>query len=139
MCIRDRAGGGADSHHKSGFEHDHGQNHEYSHEHRGLTEILEILRRGSLSEGAAALAEKIFRILAGAEAKAHGVPEEQVHFHEVGAVDSILDIAAAAICMDNLEMCIRDRIKGGCHSGQFDRKRIAEGRKKLKEAPYRLL
>lgn len=101
-CEPEGAGGGADSHNESGFEHDHGQNHEYSHEHRGLTEILEILRRGSLSEGAAALAEKIFRILAGAEAKAHGVPEEQVHFHEVGAVDSILDIAAAAVCMDNL-------------------------------------
>ena len=72
------------------------------HEHRGLREILQILRSGRLSEGALSLTEKIFRILAEAEAQAHGITPEQVHFHEVGAVDSILDIAAAAVCMDNL-------------------------------------
>lgn len=92
--------------HDMEYLHGHGTNHSHSHvhshEHRGLQEILEILRSGDLTPGALAVAERIFRVIAHAEAKAHGVPEEQVHFHEVGAVDSIVDIAAAAICLDYL-------------------------------------
>lgn len=93
-----------DHSHNHGHQHKHQGNHEHhhSHEHRGLKEIETILGAGSLTEGALRLAMKIFRILAEAESKAHGVPMEQVHFHEVGAVDSIVDIAAAAICFDNL-------------------------------------
>lgn len=82
-------------------EHEH-HHHHHHHTHRGLPEIVDILERSGLSDKAKALAIKIFRIIAEAEAKAHGLPLEEVHFHEVGAVDSIVDIAAVSFCMDEL-------------------------------------
>lgn len=74
----------------------------HEHQHRGLKEIEAIISRGNLTKGAHQLALRIFAILAEAEAKAHGVPVSEVHFHEVGAVDSIVDIVAASVCIDNL-------------------------------------
>lgn len=70
--------------------------------HRFLPEVEEILGRGSLTQRQRALALRIFRRLAEAEAAAHGMPLERVHFHEVGALDSIADIAGAAIGLDLL-------------------------------------
>ena len=74
----------------------------HAHQHRGLKEIEAIISGGNLTEGARQIALRIFAILAEAESKAHGVPVSEVHFHEVGAVDSIVDIVAAAVCIDNL-------------------------------------
>ena len=79
----------------------HGHHH---HEHRGLNEIMEIIDHADMTDRARSYAKKIFTILAHAEAKAHNVPEDQVHFHEVGAVDSIVDILSVAICMDDLDV-----------------------------------
>ena len=89
----------AECHHE--HEHQHSA-HTHHHEHRSLPDILSILENSSMTAGAKAMASKIFEILAEGEARAHRVPKEQVHFHEVGAVDSIVDIAAFAICMDFL-------------------------------------
>ena len=84
--------------------HEYTHSHEYPHEHRGMKEITEIIQKSEMTERAKKMAMRVFGILAQAESKAHGVPVEEVHFHEVGAVDSIVDIAAIAICMDNLDI-----------------------------------
>ena len=57
-----------------------------------------------MTDRAKSYGKRIFKILAEAEAKAHNVPVNQVHFHEVGAVDSIVDILSVAICMDDLDV-----------------------------------
>ncbi len=91
-----------DHEHHQSHEHDHDHEHHYGHVHRGLREVTAILEGAALTDGARSLAKKMFDILAEAEAKAHGVPREEVHFHEVGAVDSIVDIVAIAVCIDDL-------------------------------------
>ncbi|MDA2914633.1 LarC family nickel insertion protein [Acidobacteriia bacterium AH_259_A11_L15] len=73
-----------------------------THPHRGLKEILDLIARAELTPRAAVRASEIFQRLAEAEARVHGVPVEKVHFHEVGAVDSILDIAGACVAFELL-------------------------------------
>lgn len=93
----------AHAHHEhEGHEGHGGHSHVHPHTHRRLQDVLYILEQAKLTEGARRYAKRIFEILAEAEAKAHGTDKEQVHFHEVGAVDSIVDITAVAVCMDNL-------------------------------------
>ncbi|MCH5289528.1 MAG: nickel pincer cofactor biosynthesis protein LarC [Treponema sp.] len=93
--------------HRHGHDHSHGEHHahehhEHHHEHRGLAEIARIIDGTDMTDGAKSLAHKIFGILADAEAKAHGIPRDEVHFHEVGALDSIADVIALAVCFESL-------------------------------------
>ncbi len=90
--------------HHHDHEHDHHHEHHHHHDHRNLQDIREIIESASLTEGARDLALRIFTILAQAEAKAHDSTMEEVHFHEVGAVDSIVDIVAIAVLFDNLNI-----------------------------------
>ena len=96
----------SDHEHTHEHSHEHSHTHEYSypHEHRGMREITEIIQGSEMTDRAKKMALHVFDILAHAESKAHGVNVEEVHFHEVGAIDSIVDIAAIAVCMDNLDI-----------------------------------
>ena len=82
----------------------HSMHTHHAHEHRSFADILQIIESSSLTERAKETSVYIFSVLADAEAKAHGVPKDQVHFHEVGAVDSIVDILSVAICLDDLDI-----------------------------------
>lgn len=67
------------------------------HHHRGLRDVIAILRGGGLAPAARERAEQVFTRLAEAEARAHGAARDEVHFHDVGAVDAIIDVAGAAV------------------------------------------
>ena len=84
--------------------HAHNHKHEHHHEHRHLKDIQTIIESSTISNKAKQISLKIFDIIATAEAKSHGVDKESVHFHEVGAVDSIVDIVSAGICLDKLQI-----------------------------------
>lgn len=99
---------GHDAHNHDTHNHDaagaHSMHTHHAHEHRSFADILQIIESSSLTERAKKTSADIFSVLADAEAKAHGVPKDQVYFHEVGAVDSIVDILSVAICVDNLDI-----------------------------------
>ncbi|SHE52102.1 TIGR00299 family protein [Alkalibacter saccharofermentans DSM 14828] len=79
----------------------------HDHAHRHLRHIDEIIDNSQLSEFVKAKSKDMFRVIAKAEGKVHGKSMEAVHFHEVGAIDSIVDIVGAAICFEALDV---DRI-----------------------------
>lgn len=84
-------------------EHRHGHGHEHGHEHeRTFSEIKQLIARSSLSDWVKQKATAVFQRIALAEGKIHGVPPEQVHFHEVGAVDSIVDIVGGCVGLELL-------------------------------------
>ncbi len=99
--------------HEHGHSHDHGHPH---HMHRGMKEIREIIAGSSLTEGAKSIMTRIFNKVAEAEATVHETTVEEVHFHEVGAVDSIVDVAAIAVCLD--ELGIEEIIPSVIYEGQ---------------------
>lgn len=92
-----------------------GASHTHGHHHRSYAQVREVLASLDLAPRARSLSEKAFRLLAQAESKAHGVPVDEVHFHEVGAIDAIVDVMAAAVCLDSLgvEKVIVPRVVDG--------------------------
>lgn len=90
-----------DEHHHD-HDHDHEHEHHHHHEHRNLNDVNEIIDKSSLDSKAKELAKEIFLKVAKAESKVHGKPIEEVHFHEVGAIDSIIDIVGTAILINKI-------------------------------------
>ena len=97
-----------DHHHSHGdthgHSHEHSHDHSHDHDHRNLHRIEKIIEESTLNANVKELSKKIFTYVAKAEAKVHDKPLEEVHFHEVGAVVSIVDIIGTAICIDLLNV-----------------------------------
>ncbi len=85
-------------------ERHHPHDHPHDHEPRGYGEIVELIRSARLEDAACERAVAVFTSLGKAEAKIHGIPLEQVHFHEIGAIDSIVDIVCASILLGALRI-----------------------------------
>lgn len=90
--------------------------HQEEHEHRHLSHILKMIEGSALNDRQKDMAARVFRRLAEAEAKVHGTTIEKVHFHEVGAADSIADIVGAAVGLDLLgvERIAASPVPTGC-------------------------
>ena len=84
--------------------HGHEHNHEHSHGSRNYNDIKELISNSEINSNVKKISLKIFDEVAKAEAKVHNKTIEEVHFHEVGAIDSIVDIVGAAICIDYLNI-----------------------------------
>ncbi|GAA0309745.1 hypothetical protein GGQ92_001299 [Gracilibacillus halotolerans] len=96
-----------DDHHHHDDSHDHhhhDHSHHHHHDHRTYKHIKQMIQTSELNLNVKEMALSMFHIIAAAEAKIHGTDIEHVHFHEVGAVDSIIDIVGAAILIDALEI-----------------------------------
>jgi pyridinium-3,5-bisthiocarboxylic acid mononucleotide nickel chelatase len=131
----------ASGHHEHPHEHGHSHSHEHTHSHtsagehaphthghthRGLNEIRKIISAAPISAQAKKTATSVFEALGAAEAKIHNVPVEEIHFHEVGAVDAIVDIVCAAVGAEALAVaefvCSPVNVGGGtvhCAHGTF--------------------
>lgn len=124
--------------HQSGHRHEHSHDDAHGHHHdtvqqnigrhhgRGLVEIRDIIRKAAISESAKRIAIEIFEKLGAAEAKIHNIPIENIHFHEVGAVDALVDITCAAVGAEALAVdeivCSPLNVGGGtitCAHGTF--------------------
>ena len=106
--------------HKHGHAHDHSHNHD----HRTYGDIRQIIDSSGITEAAKALSKSIFHKVAVAEAAVHGKPIDEVHFHEVGALDSIVDIVSVAILMDYIKP---DRVMASVVSDGYGTIKCAHG------------
>ncbi len=84
-------------------EHSHSEDHHH-HVHRHLSDIIKIIDKASITDDAKQIAKDIFLIISKSESKIHDMPLESIHFHEISAVDSIIDIVGCAVLIDQLKI-----------------------------------
>ncbi|WP_152404174.1 LarC family nickel insertion protein [Paenibacillus cellulositrophicus] len=90
------------THHHHSHDHSHSHGHHHHHHHRAYKDIVQMIEAAGFEEPVRDTALRIFKIIGEAEGKIHGVPLDDVHFHEVGAVDSIIDIVGASILIHQM-------------------------------------
>ena len=102
--------------HCHNHQDDNDNNHNHNHVHRTYADIKQIIEGSGITEAAKELSRSMFQKVAAAEAAVHGKPIDEVHFHEVGAIDSIVDIVSVAILMDyiNPDRVISSVVSDGC-------------------------
>ncbi|QQE75269.1 LarC family nickel insertion protein [Brevibacillus composti] len=93
-----------DRDHGHDHHHHHDHSHDHSHHHRRYKEIAAMIDAADFHPRVTARAQAIFEKIAVAEAKIHNVPVETVHFHEVGALDSIVDVVGIALALEELQI-----------------------------------
>ena len=92
-----------DEGHNHSHSHDHPHSHVHgSHEHRHLSEIIELIDNADINDSARKISKEIFQLIGKAESEVHNIPIEKIHFHEISAVDSIIDIVGCAVLIDQL-------------------------------------
>ena len=102
--------------HCHNHQDDNDNNHNHNHVHRTYADIKQIIEGSGITEAAKELSRSMFQKVAAAEAAVHGKPIDEVHFHEVGAIDSIVDIVSVAILMDYIkpDRVISSVVSDGC-------------------------
>lgn len=93
-----------DEEHHHHHDHAHNHGHHHDHSHRSYKDIVKLIKEAAFSEPVEETALKIFKKIGEAEGRIHGMPLEDVHFHEVGAVDSIIDIVGTAVLLHQMEI-----------------------------------
>ncbi|OAH54469.1 hypothetical protein AWH48_07680 [Domibacillus aminovorans] len=88
--------------HSHDHSHDHEHTHSHHHAHRSYKDIVEMIKVAGFNEEVTRMSLAIFKKIGEAEGHIHSMPLEKVHFHEVGAIDSIIDIIGAAILIDQM-------------------------------------
>ena len=110
--------------HEDANGHEHNHEHSHHHTHSSMADIRALIDRLSVSERVKADAQAVYRLIAEAEAHAHGKPVEQIHFHEVGTMDAVADIVGVCLLMELLQP---QRILASAVSTGFGQVRCAHG------------
>ena len=90
--------------HRHDHEHSHNHEHHHDHEHHGMSDITQIVSRLHINDTVKHHVLAVYHLIAEAESHAHGVPVEQIHFHEVGNMDAIADVTAFCYLFDKLQI-----------------------------------